>query len=134
MIQLTRKVEPRDIINALTPVSVHVAAILRKGKLAPSELFRLIEVMEGLLALRDVFNVQKFSDNDAISKAAENMWELATGVINRARILLISGPDAEVDGLLDAYCDAIDAGLYAVGLLDRNLEESYKLALQWTTN
>jgi hypothetical protein len=135
MTELTRKVEVKDIINALASVSIPLDVITRQGKLTPTELYRIIEVMQGLLVLHTLLNVQKFSTEPSFSKAAaDEMFELATGVIDHARRLLISGPAAnQVDELLAAYSEAVEAGFSVIATQDHNLERNYRLALRWTT-
>lgn len=130
MTELTRKIEPADVINSLAGISIPIDIILKRRKLAPHELLRIRDVAERLLDLRMVIDVQKYGREGI--EMSDKLFELATRVIHDAKLLTVSGPTAtSVDGLLNTLGDAAEAGLYLVGLADRNLEERYKLVLRW---
>lgn len=142
MIELTRRLEPRDIINALAGVSIPVHQIIASGKLQPSELYRIEPVMQGLLALRQVIDVKDgqgsvrdYQDREQIERLRADLLAVATDVLERSRCLTRCGyaQQQDVGGIIDSYCDAIDVAAHVLGLIDRALESHFRVALRWTT-
>lgn len=135
MIELTRRLEPKDIINALAGVSIPVQQIIVSGKLQPSELYRIEAVMQGLLALRQAIVVQESQDQGAIERLRADLLALSTDVIERVRCLTRcgSGQRQDVESIIDTYCDALDTALQVLGLADCALEPHFRVALRWTT-
>lgn len=140
MIELTRKIEVRDIINALAGVAVPVQQIIAAGKIQPGELYRIEVVMQGLLALRQVLDVQ--DSNPSVGslpyrRGAEHvradLLALATEVLEKTRCLRSCGirREQDVEWIIDKYCDALEAALHALG--DSTLEPHFRVALRWTT-
>lgn len=142
MIELTRRLEPRDIINALAGASIPVQQIIASGKLQPMELFRIESVMHGLLALRQVIDVKdgqgsvrNFQDKERIERLRADLLAIATDVLERHRCLSRCGSvqRQDVEEFIHSYCDALDIAAHLLGLVDCALESHFRVALRWTT-
>jgi hypothetical protein len=135
MIELSRKIEPKDIISALAGVSVSIDRIVTSRRVQPPELYRIIVVMEGVLALRQVIDVQQADDIDRVTRISAEMLSLATNVIQRAKCHLICAHWSVVDleSLIDSYSDALESALHFLSLIDLPLEQQFRTNLRWTT-
>lgn len=138
MIELTRRLEARDLINTLSGIAVPVQQIIASGKLQPAELYRIEIVMQGLLALRQVLDVKDNEDRTQVERVKADILALATDVIEKARCLMRCGweyrQQNDVESFIDSYCDALDLTLQILGLADSSLEPHFRVALRWTTS
>lgn len=136
MIELSRKLEIKDIISNLATISVDMQAIAAKRKLGPSELYRIEETMDGLLAIRQVICVNsQYNEREELQKAADLMFEVGTHAMHEVKTLRLHGSQAaqDVENMLGYYSDAVTAALTMVSLADPFLEPRFRTALQWTT-
>lgn len=114
-----------------------IRQIIARGKLQPGELYRIESVMQGLLALRQVLEVQRDStreDQERASLVREHLLALATEVIERIHCQVRCEHQRDVEGIIDAYCDALDAALQLLDFTDPELEPHFRVALRWTTS
>jgi hypothetical protein len=131
MMQLSRKVEIKDVVAALASISVSIDRIQQRGTILPTELIAMIKVNEGLLEFRTLLDVQK---SKQISEVADNLFELATEFINRARALLVleNVLGVDLDQLMIAYSQAMNAALKVVLIISPAREQEFRVAMQWT--
>jgi hypothetical protein len=133
MVQLSRKVEPRHVIEALGVLSVSVEHIQNRGRILPTELCAMLALMEGLLEFRTLLNVQK-SKQVAIEEVSDELFGLATEFINRARACLVleNVIGIELSELLISYSSAMNAALKTMLATDAAREQEFRVAMQWT--
>jgi len=131
MMQLSRKVEAKDVISALASISVSIDQIEQRGTILPTELLQMIRVNQGLLEYRSLLDVQKSKQATAV---ADELFELATEFINRARALLVleNVLGLDLDQLLIAYGNAVNAGLRVTTAVFPSRAKDFRTALQWT--
>lgn len=131
MMQLSRKVEFKDVVTALASISVSIDHIEQRGTILPTELLQMITVNQRLLEFRVLLDVQK---SKQIALLADELFELATEFINRARALLLleNVLGLDLDQLLIAYGNAVNAGLRVTIAVSPSRAKDFRNALQWT--
>jgi len=131
MMQLSRKVEPKDVISALASISVSIERIEQRGTILPTELCSMIRVMDGLLEFRSLLDVQK---SKQIADVADSLFALATEFNNRARALQVLEHvlGIDVEQALIAYGQAMNAALKVMLIIYPAREQEFRVAMQWT--